>query len=70
MVNLIIFYLPIHFNIVEKLVCKTFSDLYRLVLYGMYILAEALQNFISVDAASTLAIQTKASLKKFNHLIK
>ena len=67
---LIKLYLPIQFNIVEKLVCKMFSDLYRLVLYGIYILAEALQNFIRADDASTIAIQTKASLEKFNHLIK
>ena len=35
----------------------------------MYRLAEALQTFISVHAASTHAIQTEVSLKKFNHMV-
>ena len=48
---------------------QRFSDLYRLTLFGMYILAEALQNFISGDAARTLAIQTQISLEKFNHMV-
>ena len=55
-----------YFNIVQPLVCKTFSDLYRIALFGMNILAEALQNFISVHAA----IQTQVSLMKFNYFIK
>ena len=42
---LIKFYLVIHFNIVWTQICKTFSDLYRLALFGMYILAETLHNF-------------------------
>ena len=37
---------------------QNYFDLYRLALFGMYILAEALQNFISFHAAITLAIQT------------
>ena len=41
------------------------SDLYRLALCGMYILAEALQNSISVHDESTLAVQTQVSLEKF-----
>ena len=31
--------LLIHFNVVLTLVCKTISDLYRLAVFGMYILA-------------------------------
>ena len=51
---------------------QKFSDLYRLhmTLFGMYILVETLQNFISVHAASTIAIQTHVSFEKFDLLIK
>ena len=35
----------------------------------MYILTEALQNFISVYAASTLKVQTQISLEKLNHMV-
>ena len=56
----------IYFNIVQPLVCKTFSDIYRITLFGMYILAEALQNYFSVHAA----IQKQVSLMKFNYFIK
>ena len=53
----------LHFNIVWAHVCKTFSDLYILELFGMYILAEALHNFISVHAASTLKFKHMSMLE-------
>ena len=46
------------------------SDLYKYALFGIYRLGEVLQNFISVHAASILAIQLQVSVEKFNHLIK
>ena len=45
---------------------QNFSGLIRLAVFGMYIFSEALQNFISVNAASNLAIQLQVSLEKFN----
>ena len=44
-----------------KLIDVSFTDLYKLALFGMFFLAEALQNFISVHAASSFAIQTQVS---------
>ena len=35
----------------------------------MYILAEALQNFISTHATNTLNIQTQVSFEKFNYMV-
>ena len=45
------------------------SDLYRLALFGTNILAEALQNFTSTYATSTLKTETHFSLEKFNHIV-
>ena len=53
-----IHYVCIHFNIV-----LTFSDHFKLALFGTYILAEALQNFFSDHVASNVAIQTEVSLE-------
>ena len=52
-----------HLNIVYTL------EIYRQALFGMYIKADALQNFISVHAASTLVIQTRDSLEKVNSMV-
>ena len=43
-----------------------FSDICRQALFGMYIIAEALQNFIGLHAASTLAIQKQVSMEISN----
>ena len=44
------------------------NDIYRLTLFGMYILTEALRNFFSVPAASDLAIKFNIIYKKFTNL--
>ena len=43
------------------LIDVSFSDLYKLALFGIFFLAEALQNLISIHAASSLAIRTQVS---------
>ena len=55
----------LHFNIVWAHVCKTFSDLYILELFGVYILAKAfkLHNSINVHAASTLKFKDMSMLE-------
>ena len=48
----------LHFNIVWAHVCKTFSDLYILELFGVF-----MHNFISVHAASTLKFKDMSMLE-------